>query len=64
MNAIHEYLTSEYTTSGKTMYTLHELTNKFGKDSRKQLNDLFKSGIVKKQNGVNGDLVKFVKVIL
>lgn len=58
---VENYITGKIKTSGWNFVSFTEITNKFGeKESRYQLNELFKAGKIVKREGGNFELIEWI----
>jgi hypothetical protein len=57
-NEILEYLQLEYSRTKWPFFSVNQLKYRFGGNTGRMLNELFKSGYVAKRIGVNGPLVE------
>lgn len=57
---ILEYIEEKYRKTKWPFFSFIELQNKFGTDTKKQLNKLFLDGKIRKRRYINGVLVEYL----
>lgn len=58
MNEVYEYMQERYKKTKWRFFNYNELTSRFGKSTRKQLNNIWKQGLIEKREGCNAPLIE------